>query len=113
MQLQLGALDYGSAPGGRHQLQVMRNAREAREGGGGGVKGSSMREVQNAVFDAVVGGRGGTVYVGRGSYAYALLGKWIPDGVMGWMLGMRERDAGEFEGGGSEEWEKVERGVGV
>ncbi|MCJ1226110.1 hypothetical protein MMC12_002759, partial [Toensbergia leucococca] len=113
VQLQLGALDYGSAPGGRHQLQVMRNAREAREGGGGGVKGSSMREVQNAVFDAVVGGRGGTVYVGRGSYAYALLGKWIPDGVMGWMLGMRERDAGEFEGGGSEEWEKVERGVGV
>jgi NAD(P)-dependent dehydrogenase (short-subunit alcohol dehydrogenase family) len=59
--------------------------------GGGGVvgKGSSLRELNNAVFDAMVGGKGGVVRVGTGSRVYGFVGRWVPSGLVGWMMGVR------------------------
>lgn len=61
----------------------------ARTGGGqDSVKGSSLRELQNGVFDAIVRGKGkgGTVFVGSGSWMYNFVGRCVPGGVVGWML---------------------------
>lgn len=59
--------------------------------GGGGVvgKGSSLRELNNAVFDAMVRGKGGIVRVGMGSRVYGFVGRWVPSGLVGWMMGVR------------------------
>jgi NAD(P)-dependent dehydrogenase (short-subunit alcohol dehydrogenase family) len=59
--------------------------------GGGGVvgKGSSLRELNNAVFDAMVRGKGGVVRVGMGSRVYGFVGRWVPSGLVGWMMGVR------------------------
>jgi hypothetical protein len=67
--------------------------------GGGGVvgKGSSLRELNNAVFDAMVREKGGVVRVGMGSRVYGFVGRWVPSGLVGWMLGVRGvGDKGEF-----------------
>ncbi|MCJ1479011.1 hypothetical protein MMC13_007695 [Lambiella insularis] len=75
----------------------------------------ALRELHNGVFDAVVGKRRGTLYVGRGSWAYDLVGRWVPGGMVGWM--MRRRGVGGWGDGagagweklgGSTEWERVE-----
>ncbi|CAF9922025.1 MAG: hypothetical protein HETSPECPRED_004699 [Heterodermia speciosa] len=86
----------------KEQLNKLRNDR---------VKGSSLRELHNTVFDCVARGRGkgGTVFVGRGAWTYDLVGKWLPGGVVGWMMGLkqgRRNDLRPTEG--SQEWEKVE-----
>lgn len=86
------------------------------------MRGSPLRDLHVAVFDAMVGGlgRGGTVFVGKGSRAYDFVGRWVPGGVVGWML--RGRGGGGLGGGGlgygghgrgeeSAEWEKVEGGA--
>lgn len=76
--------------------------------------GSSPRELHNTVFDAIIRGkgRGGTVFVGRGAWTYDLIGRWVPGGVVGWMMGSK-RSSGFGSGDvkpseGSQEWEKVE-----
>ncbi|KAH8793192.1 hypothetical protein BGZ57DRAFT_921639 [Hyaloscypha finlandica] len=79
--------------------------------GGGGVvgKGSSLRELNNAVFDAMIWGKGGVVRVGMGSRVYGFVGRWVPRGLVGWMMGVRGvgdkeefgRSAGTSEGLGS------------
>lgn len=52
------------------------------------------------------------MFVGRGARSYDLIGKWVPDGIVGWMM-----TAGKTNGGdGAEEeglessakWEKVD-----
>lgn len=67
--------------------------------GGGGVvgKGSSLRELNNAVFDAMVRGKGGVVRVGMGSRVYCFVGRWVPRGLVGWMMGVRGVGVGEKE----------------
>jgi hypothetical protein len=55
----------------------------------GGLKGSPLRELHNAVFDAMTTRKGGTVRVGMGSSAYEFVGAWVPKGLVGWMMGMR------------------------
>jgi hypothetical protein len=62
--------------------------------GGGGIvgKGSSLRELNNAVFDAMVREKGGVVRVGMGSSIYGFVGRWIPKGLVGWMMGMRSEE---------------------
>ena len=55
----------------------------------GGPKGSPLRELHNAVFDAMARRKGGTVRVGMGSSAYELVGAWVPKGLIGWIMGMR------------------------
>ncbi|KAH7076712.1 hypothetical protein BKA63DRAFT_602467 [Paraphoma chrysanthemicola] len=55
-----------------------------------GSSGSSMRELHNAVFDALTQKRPRSVWrVGRGSVTYDLVGNWVPEGLVGWMMGLR------------------------
>jgi hypothetical protein len=59
---------------------------------GGGVKGSPLRELHNAVFDEMVRPNwraGGVVRVGQGALLYELVGTWVPRGVLGWVMGLR------------------------
>ena len=67
-----------------------------------------MRELNDVVFDLVEGRRkgGGIVYVGMGSRVYGFVGKWVPRGLVGWMLGLQkvgeEKEFGGLEGKGKE-----------
>ena len=52
--------------------------------------GSSLRELHNAVFDAMTQKRPRSIWrVGRGSVTYDLVGNWVPEGLVGWMMGLR------------------------
>lgn len=42
----------------------------------------------------MVSGRGGTIRVGMGSSVYGFVGRWVPRGLVGWMMGVRK--LGEF-----------------
>jgi hypothetical protein len=66
-------------------------------------KGSSLRELNNAVFDAMTSARSGTVRVGLGSRTYGFVGRWVPRGLVGWMMGVRKvgNNKREFGRGGS------------
>ncbi|KAF2013185.1 DUF1776-domain-containing protein [Aaosphaeria arxii CBS 175.79] len=58
--------------------------------GQSGSTGSSLRELNNAVFDALTQKKPRRTWrVGRGSVAYDMVGKWVPSGLVGWMLGVR------------------------
>jgi hypothetical protein len=61
-------------------------------------RGSTLRELNDAVFDAMARGKSGTIRVGMGSSVYSFVGRWVPKGLVGFMLGMRkvEKDEGEF-----------------
>ncbi|KAL8964721.1 MAG: hypothetical protein Q9197_006832 [Variospora fuerteventurae] len=81
-------------------------------------RGTPLRDLHLDVFDAIMGKRRGNVYVGRGARVYDTLGKIVPDGLVGWMLGLktrrRESPTGETvgeraHGGGSPGWEKVDQ----
>ncbi|KAA8575597.1 hypothetical protein EYC84_004729 [Monilinia fructicola] len=58
--------------------------------GGGHGKGSSLRELHNAVFDAMERQNGGVIRVGMGSSVYGFIGAWVPRGLVGWMMGVRK-----------------------
>ena len=47
-----------------------------------------MRELHNAVFDAIVRekSKSSTAFIGQGSRLYDLVGKFVPNGVVGWMM---------------------------
>lgn len=104
--------------------------RPAASAGPSAIRGSSPRNLHYAVFDAVevapknmFGKRktkNSVVYVGRGSRSYHLIGEWVPDGLVGWMLGLRSKRQSDVwngngsgsgsassSGSGSEGWEKV------
>lgn len=122
VQFQLGLLDYGPALSENQQLvlsQYSPRAEFARQRleqkGKKPVKGVSMRELHNGVFDAIVRckGRNRTVFVGRGSRTYDLVGKWVPSGMVGWMMGVGKTSRAEGEEReksveGSAEWDKVD-----
>ena len=158
--LKLGAFDVSGVPGAKTHLQTTNAARadvlawpaSARAAYGknyiaqsqtaavgaaqsnSGNKGAHLRELHNAVFDALVPSGVGRarriVHVGQGSLAYAFIGRWAPAGLVGWMMGVRRADAGGVErawegeldgdksdkgdsaaGAGSVEWERVEKMV--
>ena len=82
------------------------------------ITGTSLKELHNNVFDAIVRekGRNGTVFVGQGARMYGLIGKLIPDGIVSWMMNARKPKQatsprpdreGSPEGSSSAEWEKV------
>ena len=125
VQFRLGYFDYGPTPTNNQQLvpsQYSPRAEFARrrleqKGVEKPVKGPSLRELHNGVFDAMVRGKGrnGTIFVGRGARSYDLVGKWVPDGIVGWMMGDTKTNGGETmekDGPveGSAEWEKVDNG---
>ncbi|KAH8813063.1 hypothetical protein F5884DRAFT_672795 [Xylogone sp. PMI_703] len=116
-QLQLGTFDFSNFSA-KNQLQTLQSQRaetlrwdeSARQvygknfvalssgsvgaakgcGSTGGLsKGSSLRELNNAVFDAMVRNKGGIIRVGQGSKLYGFIGNWVPRGLVGWMLGLR------------------------
>ncbi|KAI1463193.1 DUF1776-domain-containing protein [Daldinia caldariorum] len=70
-----------------------------------GLRGSSLRELHNAVFDVIDGSgdRGGDVVrVGLGAGLYGFVGRWAPRGVVAWMMGIRKVDElSAWEGSGS------------
>ncbi|PUU81193.1 hypothetical protein B9Z19DRAFT_1020254 [Tuber borchii] len=97
--------------------------------GPAGIKGSSLRELHLAVFDALTDEKPRRIWrVGCGSLIYEVLGKVMPDGLVSWMLGSTRKNGngGRKEEGmimglggvgsasgsagtseGSVEWEKV------
>ena len=90
------------------------------------LKATPQRRLHDAVFDALTTKRPArTWYVGRGSRTYDVVGRWMPRGAVGWLLGAAstagpgQRDlvvndealAEEGLAGsqGSLSWEKVEQ----
>ncbi|KAK6351865.1 hypothetical protein TWF718_005010 [Orbilia javanica] len=89
---------------------------------GDGVRGSSLKEVNAAVVAGMLDRKVKKVMrVGSGSVAYDVIGRWVPEGVVGWMLGLRggrrvtENVRGSSPGSSahslesSVEWERVEK----
>ncbi|CAD6564507.1 MAG: hypothetical protein ASARMPREDX12_002694 [Alectoria sarmentosa] len=123
VQFRLGHFDFGPTLSDNQQLvpsQYSSRAEFARrrleqKGVEKPMKGQSLRELHNGIFDAMVRGKGrnGTIFVGRGARIYDLVGKWAPDGIVGWMLGPGKTNTvetaeKEVSVEGSIEWEKVD-----
>jgi hypothetical protein len=61
----------------------------------GGPRGSHLRELHNAVFDALTTKKPQRVWrIGSGSLVYDIVGRWVPSGIVGWMLGIRRVNGG-------------------
>ena len=129
VQVKLGVFDFGTLTPGDRQMVASANVARVEHPGWDAaarakhlkkqfdklksdrVKGSSLRELHNTVFDCIARGkgRGGTVFVGRGAWTYDLVGRWVPGGVVGWMMGLKHRQKGDpRQTEGSQEWEKIE-----
>lgn len=55
-----------------------------------GMRGSSLRDLHNAVFDVMDGSiTSGVVRVGLGAELYGFVGKFVPRSLVGWIMGMR------------------------
>ncbi|KAK3694062.1 hypothetical protein B0T22DRAFT_369990 [Podospora appendiculata] len=58
-----------------------------------GMRGSSLRDLHNAVFDVIDGSiTSGTVRVGLGAGIYGFVGRFVPRGLVAWMMGIRKVD---------------------
>ncbi|KAK3935922.1 hypothetical protein QBC46DRAFT_396333 [Diplogelasinospora grovesii] len=58
-----------------------------------GMRGSSLRDLHNAVFDVIDGSnKNGTIRVGLGASVYGFVGRWVPRGLVAWMMGIRKVD---------------------
>ena len=111
IQFRLGTFDYSNV-GPKHEVQTKTEtsplvwpsttrrlygsnfANQTRvaqsRGVNGAGRGSGLRELHNAVFDAMTQRWPRAVWcVGRGSVTYGLVGAWVPAGVVGWMMGLR------------------------
>ena len=129
VQLKLGSFDFGTSTSTERQMVATANLARVEHPGWDAaarakylkeqfnklrsdrVKGSSLRELHNTVFDCISRGKGkgGTVFVGRGAWTYDLVGRWVPGGVVGWMMGLKHSQRGDLrQTEGSQEWEKVE-----
>lgn len=81
-------------------------------------KPTPARDLHIAIYDSLrrassTSGRD-TIFVGRGSWSYGVVGRWAPAGLVGLMLRRTFRDVDEESGGfgagwgsGSETWEQV------
>lgn len=85
-----------------------------------------VRKLHEAVFDALIAERSPprTWHLGRGSLSYDLIGRWVPAGVVGMMMGWVGRTGAmketEGDGAGTEDlqgsagsltWEKIDEEV--
>jgi hypothetical protein len=58
-----------------------------------GVRGSSLRDLHNAVFDVIDGSNSsGVVRVGMGASVYGFVGRWVPRSLVAWLMGIRRVD---------------------
>ncbi|KAH6638050.1 hypothetical protein C7974DRAFT_390765 [Boeremia exigua] len=112
IQFHLGTFDYSNVgpkhhlqtktapsplgwPAGTREMYASNFTNQARIGQSRGLfsqnsPGTSLRELHNAVFDAVTQKRPRKVWrVGRGSVTYGLVGSWLPNSLVGWMMGLR------------------------
>ncbi|KAI1420081.1 DUF1776-domain-containing protein [Xylaria sp. FL1777] len=56
-----------------------------------GLRGSSLRDLHTAVFDVLDGSdKSDVVRVGLGADLYGLVGRWVPRGLVAWMMGIRK-----------------------
>ncbi|KAK0701748.1 hypothetical protein B0T26DRAFT_795320 [Lasiosphaeria miniovina] len=59
----------------------------------GGLRGSSLRDLHNAVFDVLEGSdTSATMRVGLGSSVYGFVGRFVPRGLVAWMMAIRKAD---------------------
>lgn len=78
--------------------------------------GSPLRELHNAIFDALTQTRPRKVWrVGRGSVMYDVVGQWVPSGLVGWMMGLQRvsldmRSEPKLEDSSVQSWERIEAG---
>jgi NAD(P)-dependent dehydrogenase (short-subunit alcohol dehydrogenase family) len=61
----------------------------AERGSSGALRGGPLRELHNAVFDAMTRRNGGVVKAGMGSAMYGFVGAWAPRSLVGWMMGVQ------------------------
>jgi hypothetical protein len=72
---------------------------ERSDGKSTGKGGSNLRELHNAVFDAMEKPNSGwksspsVVRVGQGAGLYGFVGNWAPRGLVAWMMGMEKVEA--------------------
>jgi NAD(P)-dependent dehydrogenase (short-subunit alcohol dehydrogenase family) len=68
-----------------------------------GMRGSSLKELHNAVFDVIDGSlTNGMVQVGLGAGVYGFVGRWVPKGLVSWMMGIRRvNELATWQGNGS------------
>ncbi|KKA29178.1 hypothetical protein TD95_004316 [Thielaviopsis punctulata] len=58
-----------------------------------GLRGSSLRHLHNAVFDVIDGSiTSDVVRIGLGANVYGFVGRWVPRGLITWMMGIRRVD---------------------
>ncbi|RMD39951.1 hypothetical protein DV735_g5177, partial [Chaetothyriales sp. CBS 134920] len=107
-ELKLGNFDLGSVPSGQTPTQstyfyaIQRNSLGQRSL----IRGSSARELHNAVFDALappqqfkafgvyewqISRRSSTVFVGSGARLYDIVGAIVPSGIVGLIMGYRSQ----------------------
>ena len=114
VQVKMGSFDYRTVPGTNQQLVYYPKGNDS-DIQVSDEKGSSLRELHHGVFDAISGRARGTIFVGKGSSTYSFVGRWVPKGLVGWMMGVRkgivegEKDERLLSSEGSAEWEKVEQ----
>ena len=135
-QFKLGTFDC-SHVGGKHHVQTTAGpdtflwpmttrklyaanyVNQSRVGGSKGLfnqagnSGSSLRQLHNAVFDALMQPRPRRVWhVGRGSLTYDVVGSWVPASLVGWIMGVQRVSLAEAEApqlsDSVQSWEKVE-----
>jgi hypothetical protein len=77
------------------QRYMQQRQQQKDTGTGKVVKGSNVRELHNAVFDALTQGRPRAFWrVGSGSLVYEVLGRWMPSPLIRWMMGSGRRADG-------------------
>lgn len=58
-----------------------------------GLRGSSLRDLHNSVFDVIDGSnKNGVVRVGLGASVYGFVGRWVPRTLVAYMMGIRQVD---------------------
>ncbi|OTB04771.1 hypothetical protein M426DRAFT_320360 [Hypoxylon sp. CI-4A] len=86
-----------------------------------GLRGSSLRELHNSVFDVIDGTeQSDVVRVGLGAGLYGFVGRFAPRGLVAWMMGIRkveelsawEGSGSAYNGSSSEKSESSENGEG-
>lgn len=125
-QIKLGHFDLAAVNGERQQIVQFHNPSRAeltKQRLQEASRGTALRQLHNGVFDVIEQreGSGGTVFLGRGSRTYDIMGRFLPEGIIGWMMGKAREPVFEGKGvdglatrrgseeGSSVQWEKVER----
>ena len=58
-----------------------------------GMRGSALKDLYSAVFDVIDGSdTSAVVRVGLGASMYGFVGRWVPRGLVAWMMGIRKVD---------------------